>query len=85
MKANKLRLLRIKNKFSGMDMAKMVGISRSYYYQIEYGQKRLSYDLAIKIAKVFKKKPDAVFYDDFSWSSFLLDKNVTFSAIISVW
>lgn len=65
MKAIRLKELRIKKKLTGSEMAKMVGISRSYYYQIEGGQKRLTYDLAIKMAKVFKKKPDAVFYDDF--------------------
>lgn len=61
---SRLRELRIASGYTGVEIAKRVGISKSYYFQIEYGQKRLYYDLAIRIAKIFNKKPDAVFYDD---------------------
>ena len=48
---------------SCLDVAKKVGICKAYYWQIENGNRRLYYDLAIKIAQVFDKKPDELFYD----------------------
>lgn len=59
----KLQNLRKKNKMSYEEVAKEIGISKAYYWQIENGNRRLYYDLALKIAKVFKTKPDNLFYD----------------------
>lgn len=58
----KLQDLRKKNNMSYEAVAKRVGICKAYYWQIENGNRRLYYDLALKIAKVFKKKPDDIFY-----------------------
>ena len=44
-------------------VAKEVGICKAYYWQIENGNRRLYYDLALKIANVFKLKPDELFYE----------------------
>lgn len=63
MNMNKLKQLRIKNKFTIDTMAQKIGISYTYYWQIENKQRQLYYHLAIKIAKVFNKKPDDIFYD----------------------
>lgn len=60
-----LKELRIKNNLSIVEMAKLVGISPTYYWQIENKTRRLYYELAIKIAKVFKKKPDDIFFDEY--------------------
>ena len=49
-------------------MADILGISKPYYWQIEHDQKRLSYDMAIKIADIFHLKPDDLFYDEFKES-----------------
>ena len=35
------------------------------YCQIENGQRRLSYQMAVKIAKIFNLKPDDIFYNTF--------------------
>jgi putative transcriptional regulator len=46
-------------------MAKMLGISKPYYWQIENKKRRLYYSLAKKIASIFKLKPDDIFYEEF--------------------
>ena len=58
----KLKNLRKENKLSCEVMAKKVGICKAYYWQIEHGNRRIYYDLALKIAEVFKMKPDDIFY-----------------------
>ena len=58
-----LEKLRLKNNYSYQQMADMLNISKSYYWQIEHNNRRIYYDLAIKIAQVFDKKPDELFYD----------------------
>lgn len=60
----KLREMRIKNKYTTQAMAEQLGISKSFYSQIETGSRKLSYDMAIRIAAIFKRKPDYVFYED---------------------
>ncbi|MBQ4583368.1 MAG: helix-turn-helix transcriptional regulator [Bacilli bacterium] len=59
---NRLKELRVKNKLTVEKMAKLVGISYTYYWQIENGKRNLYYYLAIKIANVFKLKPDDLFF-----------------------
>ena len=62
----KLKELRRKKGYSGSQMAKKVGISVPFYSQIESGQRRLSYEMAVKIANVLKTKPDRIFYDEYA-------------------
>lgn len=64
-KHEKLEALRVANKYSFMDMAQMLNISKSYYWQIENGNRNLYYDLAKRIAAIFNLKPDDIFYEDF--------------------
>ena len=45
-------------------MAEKLEISKPFYCQIENGKRRLTYDMAVRIAQIFKKKPDAIFYED---------------------
>ncbi len=61
----KLREYRRKKKLTISEMAKLLDISVPFYSQIETGQRRLSYDVAIQIAKIFKMKPDDIFYEDY--------------------
>ena len=61
----KLRELRLKNKFTNQIMADTLDISKPYYWQLEHDQKRLTYDMAIKISSIFRLKPDDLFYDEF--------------------
>jgi putative transcriptional regulator len=60
-----LKELRIKNKYTVRDMAKKLKISPSYYNLLEKGTRTLSYEMAKKIATIFKKKPDKIFYLDY--------------------
>lgn len=65
MSMNKLQQYRIKHHYSCQFMADKLNISKSFYWQIENTKRRLSYELALKIAKIFKTKPDNLFYDDY--------------------
>jgi len=60
----KLKELRKKKKYTTLDMSEKLGISKPFYCQIENGTRRLSYDMAIRIANVFNVKPDTIFYND---------------------
>lgn len=61
---NILKELREKNNYSYEDMAIMLGISKSYYWQIEHKNRRLYYEMAKEIAKIFNLKPDDIFFDE---------------------
>ena len=61
---NKLKKIRIENNISCGEIAKMLEISKTYYWQLEKGVRRLNYELAKKIANIFKLKPDDIFYGD---------------------
>lgn len=63
-KKEKLIELRIKNNYTCESMAKILGMSKSYYWKIENGQRNLYYDVAKKISKVFNLKPDDIFFDE---------------------
>ena len=58
---NELKNLRAENKYTIYDMAKMLNISSSHYSLLENKKRNLSYEMAIKIAKIFKTKPDEIF------------------------
>ncbi len=59
----KLQNLRKEKNLSYAAVAEKLGICKAYYWQIENGNRRLYYDLALKIAVVFELKPDDIFYD----------------------
>jgi len=61
---NKLRKIRNEKKLTTREMAEKLSISKPFYCQIENRSRRLSYDMAVKISKIFKLKPDDIFYDD---------------------
>ena len=61
----KLKELRVINGLTVVEISKLIGISPTYYWQIENKQRRMYYELAVKIAKVFNKKPDEVFYEEY--------------------
>lgn len=60
---DKLKLLRKKHNYTVYEMAYRLNITPSYYSQIENQKRRLYYDMAIKIAEIFHKKPDQIFYE----------------------
>ena len=55
---NKLQQYRKRYNYNCQDMADILNISKSFYWQIENNKRRLNYDTALKIAKIFKMKPD---------------------------
>lgn len=65
MAMEKLKNLRINQGYTIAQMAELVGLSPTYYWQIENKKRRLYYEIAARIAKVFNLKPDDIFFDDF--------------------
>lgn len=59
-----LTKLRKEKKMTMSTMADKLNITPAYYCQLETKKKRLSYDMAIRIAKILDLKPDEVFYED---------------------
>lgn len=64
----KLKEIREGNHLSHETMSKMLNISKTFYWQIENGKRGLTYEMAKKIANVFKLKPDDLFYNEESES-----------------
>jgi len=62
---SKLKELRTSKNYTSRVMAKKLEISLSFYSQIENKQRRLSYEMAVKIAHIFKTKPDKIFYNEY--------------------
>lgn len=60
----KLEQLRKEKGYTYQGMADMLDICKAYYWQIEHKNRRLYYDMAKKIAAIFDKKPDELFYDE---------------------
>ena len=60
----KLKQMRLKSNMTLQEVANKVGISKAFYCQLENGKRRMLYETAIKIAKVFNVKPDYIFYEE---------------------
>lgn len=60
-----LKKVRTTNGMTCQLMADILEISKSYYWQIENNYRKLSYEMAVKIANIFKTTPDKIFYEDF--------------------
>ncbi len=64
-KIEKLQILRNSMNITYKNMAELLGVSKTYYWQIENGKRRLTYEFAKKIASIFNLKPDDIFYEEF--------------------
>ena len=62
---DKVKKIRVKYGYSYSKMAELLDISKPYYWQLENGKRNLSYSMAFKIAKLFKLKPDDLFYEEY--------------------
>ena len=60
-----LKNIRKKYKLSCQDMANTLNISKCFYWQIENKKRKLSYEMAFRISKIFNKKPDDLFYNQY--------------------
>ena len=61
---NVLHILRAEKRFSQDDLAKLVNVSRQTINAIEREKYDPSLPLALKIAKVFQKKVEEIFFLD---------------------
>lgn len=61
MELKNLKCIRLQHKLTYQDVAEQIGVSKTYYWHIENGKRGLSYEMAVKIAAVFGKKPDEIF------------------------
>ena len=61
----KLKQLRNEKNLTCQDIADILKISKCFYWQLENSKRTLSYEMAIKIANVFNKKPDDIFYEEY--------------------
>lgn len=59
----KLKQLRMDAELTCQQVADEAGISKEHYWFIENGKRGLTYEMAIKIAKVFEKRPDEIFFE----------------------
>lgn len=64
MALEKLKNTRDQAGLTCQQVANEIGITKEYYWMIENGKRRLNYDIAVKIAKVFNTSPDYIFLDD---------------------
>lgn len=55
---NRLKELRLKRKMSGIAIAKELGISPQYYYDIEKGERRLTTEIAAKLVDILQTTTD---------------------------
>jgi len=60
------KLFRLRNQYgyTYQDMADKIGVCKAYYWQIEHKNRRIYYDLAVKIAHIFQMKPDDIFFSE---------------------
>lgn len=49
--------------YTSDELAKAVGISKSYYSMLETGNRPIKYEMAYKISKVLRTTPDDLFLD----------------------
>ena len=61
MNLNNLKVLREREDYSYQNMADQLNVSFQYYWMIENGKRKLSYEMAIKIAKILGTTPDKIF------------------------
>lgn len=63
MNLRKLKTLRISEGLTLKEVAEKLGISLEYYWMLENGKRKLSYEMAYEIAVIFNKTPDQIFLD----------------------
>ena len=54
----RVRKVRQENKMTLVELGSRVGKSKQWLSELERGNIKLTYDMAVKIAKVFGKTPD---------------------------
>lgn len=63
MNLRKLKTLRLAEGLTLKEVAEKLEISLEYYWMLENGKRKLSYEMACEIAAIFNKTPDQIFLD----------------------
>lgn len=50
--------------YSCQFMANKLQISKTYYWQLEKGKRRITYQMALRLSKIFNITPDQLLYQD---------------------
>lgn len=58
---NKLKQFREEAGLTQKQMAEKLGVSESYYCQLENGKRRMSLQIALDIAAILRKTPNDIF------------------------
>ncbi len=58
-----LETIRKENGKTFQQVADAAGLTKEFYWMIEKGKRKLSYENAVKIALVFGKEPDDIFLE----------------------
>ncbi|MDU0318999.1 MULTISPECIES: helix-turn-helix transcriptional regulator [unclassified Enterococcus] len=59
----KLEKIRKESGKTFQDVADQAGLTKEFYWMIEKGKRKLSYENAVRIALVFGKEPDDIFLE----------------------
>lgn len=65
---SKLERIRKEKGFTQEKLAKTIGVSKQFIWDIEDGRRNLSYKLVFKISKALDTTPDKLFLDDYKKS-----------------
>lgn len=63
MTLERLKELRLSEGMTLKDIAEELNISLEYYWMLENEKRKLSYEMACRIAAIFQKTPDQIFFD----------------------
>lgn len=63
MTLERLKELRLSKGMTLKDIAEELDISLEYYWMLENEKRKLSYEMACKIAAIFQKTPDQIFFN----------------------
>jgi len=58
-----LKRIRKKNGITQKEMAERMGISESFYCQLEGGKRKLTVDYAFRITEILEKSLDEIFFE----------------------
>lgn len=62
MRNSNLAKFRAEKELSTMDIAKIIGVSTSFYEKIEYGQRKPSYNFIVKFKNAFPESDISIFF-----------------------
>ncbi|RUS55098.1 XRE family transcriptional regulator [Kurthia sp. 3B1D] len=63
MTLERLKELRLSEGMTLKDIAEELNISLEYYWMLENEKRKLSYEMACRIAAIFQKTPDQIFFN----------------------